>query len=239
MEDKNDKWPKQIPSLTDEQIAIRDDFMKYWLTVLPQRYGIIEKFNHGYAANKGFFKGCKTLEIGAGLGEHLAYEKLGDQDYTVLELREGLAKEIEKKYPAVTSLVGDCQEKIPAEDNFFDRILVIHVLEHLPNLPSALKEMHRVLKSNSGRLVVVIPCEGGFGYKLARSMSAKKIFERRYHQNYDWFISVEHINNSHELIEELEKVFKIEEKSYFPLKIPYVPLNLCIGMVLTKKNEGT
>ena len=230
-----DKWPKQIPSLTDEQIAIRDDFMKIWLTELPKRYGIIEKFNHGYAAKKGFFQGCKTMEIGAGLGEHLAYEKLAEQDYTVIELRPELVNEIKKKYPGVNALVGDCQEKIPMEDNSFDRILVIHVLEHLPNLPSALKEMYRILKSDGGKLVVVMPCEGGISYGLARRISAKRIFEKRYHQNYDWLISIEHINKAQELIFELEKLFKIEEISYFPLKIPSISLNLCIGMVLTKK----
>ena len=230
-----DKWPKQIPSLTDEQIAIRNDFMKHWLTELPKKYGIIEKFNHGYPANKGFFKGCKTLEIGAGLGEHLAYEKLADQDYTIIELRPELANEIKKKFPRVTALVGDCQEKIPVEDNSFDRILVIHVLEHLPNLPSALKEIHRILKSNGGKFVVVMPCEGGLSYELARRISAKRIFEKRYHQSYDWLISIEHINRPQEIIFELEKFFKIEEKSYFPLKVPSITMNLCIGMVLTRK----
>jgi ubiquinone/menaquinone biosynthesis C-methylase UbiE len=233
--ENSDKWPKKMPTLTDEQIAIRNDFIEYWLTVLPKRYGIIERYNHGYASNKGFFQGCKTLEIGAGIGEHLAYEKLADQDYTVIELRTELVNVIKKKYPKVTALVGDCQEKIPVEDNSFDRILVIHVLEHLPNLPSALKEIHRILKSNDGKLVVVIPCEGGLSYGLARCISAKRIFEKRYHQNYDWFISIEHINKPQELLFELKKLFKIEETSYFPLKIPSVDLNLCIGMVLTKK----
>lgn len=230
-----DKWPKQIPPLTDEQNAIRNDFMKYWLTVLPKRYGIIEKFNHGYAAKRGFFKGCRTLEIGAGLGEHLAYENLDDQDYTVNELREELAKEIKKKYPSVTALVGDCQERIAVDDNTFDRILVIHVLEHLPNLPSALKEIHRILKIDGGKMVVIMPCEGGLGYGLARRISAQRIFEQRYHQKYDWLISIEHINKPHEIFSELKTLFNIEETSYFPLIIPSVSLNLCIGVVLTKK----
>ena len=235
--ENTDKWPKQIPSLTDAQIAIRNDFMKYWLTVLPKKYGIIEKFNHGYAAKKGFFKGCITLEIGAGLGEHLDYENLKDQNYTVIELREELVNEIKKKYPEISALIGDCQEKISSPDEFYDRILAIHVLEHLPNLPAALNEIHRILKINGGKFVVVIPCEGGFSYELARKISAKRIFEKRYHQSYDWLISIEHINRPQEIIFELEKFFKIEEMSYFPLKVPSITMNLCIGMVLTKK-EG-
>jgi len=233
--ENTDKWPKQIPPLTDEQNAIRNDFMKYWLTELPKKYGIIEKFNHGYAASKGFFTGCRTLEIGAGLGEHLAYENLDDQDYTVNELREELAKEITKKYRSVTALVGDCQERIAVDDNSFDRILVIHVLEHLPNLPAALNEIHRILKLNGGKFVIVIPCEGGFSYWFARQISAKRLFQKRYHQSYDWLSSIEHINKPDEIILECEKLFKIEDMSYFPLKIPSVSLNLCIGMVLSKK----
>jgi len=234
--ENTDKWPKQIPPLTNEQIAIRDDFMKHWLTELPKKYGIIETFNHGYPANKGFFKGCKTLEIGAGLGEHLAYEKLPDQDYTVIELRPELANEIKKKFPTVTALVGDCQEKIPSEDNSYDRVLAIHVLEHLPNLPSALNEIHRILKSNGGKFIIVIPCEGGISHRFARYISARRVFEKRYHQNFNWLIAIEHINRPHEIFFELEKLFKIEEASYFPLKISSVSLNLCIGMVLTKKD---
>lgn len=230
-----DKWPKQIPPLTDEQNAIRNDFMKYWLTVLPKKYGIIERFNHGYAARQGFFRGCKTLEIGAGLGEHLDYENLKDQDYTIVELREELVDQIKKKNPDVSVLVGDCQKKISSPDEFYNRILAIHVLEHLPNLPAALKEIHRILKSNGGKLIVVMPCEGGISYEFARRISAKRIFEKRYRQNYDWLISIEHINKPQELIFELDKLFKIEETSYFPLKIPSIALNLCIGMVLTKK----
>jgi ubiquinone/menaquinone biosynthesis C-methylase UbiE len=231
------KWPKHIPQLTDEQIAIRNDFMKYWLTVLPKRYGIVEKFNHGYAANKGFFKGCKTLEIGAGLGEHLGYEKLNEQEYTVIELREELANEIKRKYPNIAVLIGDCQEKISSNDDYYDRILGIHVLEHLPNLPAALREIHRILKIKGGKFIVVIPCEGGFSYVLARQISAKRIFQKRYHQSYKWLVSIEHINKPDEIISELEKLFQIQERAYFPLRIPSISLNLCIGMVLTKREE--
>src|SRR5215470_14444673 len=42
-------WPKTFPVLTPEQRATSDDFMRYWHEVLPRRYGLIERFNHGYA----------------------------------------------------------------------------------------------------------------------------------------------------------------------------------------------
>lgn len=231
----NNKWPKKYPLLTSQQKVIQEDFVKYWLTVLPNKYTFIEKFNHGFPQNRGFFKNCKTLEIGAGLGEHLKYENIDQQLYVAMELRDDLAQEIRSRYPNVNTIIGDCQEKIDAKDEFFDRIIAIHVLEHLPNLPAALKEIRRVLKSNHGKFIVVIPCEGGFIYNFARDISARRIFERRYHQNYDWFIQIEHINSASEIIEEIKRLFIIEEMSYFPFKFPIIPLNLCIGMVLTKR----
>src|SRR5690349_20198224 len=45
---RSGKWPKTFPPLTEEQKRISDDFMKAWHEVLPQKYGVIEKFNHGY-----------------------------------------------------------------------------------------------------------------------------------------------------------------------------------------------
>lgn len=228
------KWPKIIPPLSEEQNRIRDDFMKYWHTVLPKKYGIIEKFNHGYPANRAFFEGCRTLEIGAGLGEHLEYEHADKQEYVTLELREEMAAEIRKRFPSVKTLVGDCQSYIPSEDQYFDRVLAIHVLEHLPNLPAALNQVHRVLK-NQGKFIVVIPCEGGLAYSMARNISARRIFEKRYNQSYDWLINVEHINRPKEMIEEIKKLFNVSHTTYFPLMVPSKELNLCIGLTLSKK----
>jgi hypothetical protein len=42
------KWPKNAPALDDEQLRISNDFMHHWREVLPQRYGALEQFNHGY-----------------------------------------------------------------------------------------------------------------------------------------------------------------------------------------------
>jgi ubiquinone/menaquinone biosynthesis C-methylase UbiE len=47
-------------------------------------------------------------------------------------------------------------------NSHFDRLIAIHVLEHLPNLPRAIDECHRVLKLG-GKFAVVIPCDPGLG----------------------------------------------------------------------------
>jgi SAM-dependent methyltransferase len=228
-------WPKTIPPLTPDQKRISDDFMHYWHEVLPARYGVVEDFNHRYPVLNAPAKFLTTLEIGAGLGEHLRYEQLNaeqESNYVALELRENMAEKIKERFPKVQTCVGDCQQTLDFPSGFFDRILAIHVLEHLPDLPAAIREMYRLCKPDSGIFSVVIPCEGGWAYSLARKISARRIFERRYKQSYDWFIEREHINLPHEILGELQKVFTLEQKSFFPLRVPAIWCNLCIGLTL-------
>ncbi|MEY2411229.1 MAG: hypothetical protein QOF48_3899, partial [Verrucomicrobiota bacterium] len=184
-------WPKILPPLNDEQRRISDDFMKHWHEVLPRKYGILDDFNHGYAVEHAPKTFLSTLEIGAGLGEHLAYEKLTpeqEQHYVALEIRENMAARIRERFPKIQARVGDCQGRLDFPDGSFDRVLAVHVLEHLPNLPAAIREMHRLCHPEHGVFSVVIPCEGGLAYTLARRISAQRIFEKRYGQPYSWFI---------------------------------------------------
>ena len=108
-----------------------------------------------------------TLEIGAGLGEHLDYERLTpDQEawYYANEFRPNMAAEIERRHPRVKVVPGDCQQPLPFADGFFDRAIAVHVLEHLPNLPAAIREIYRLLHRERGQFLVVIPCEGSPAY---------------------------------------------------------------------------
>jgi len=221
-------WPKELPQLTEEQERVRHDFMHHWHEVLPGKYSIIERFNHGYAARSAR-PGARTLEVGAGLGEHLAFEPKPHDNYWALELREQMAADIKRRYPEANTIVGDCQTRLPFDDQSFDRVLAIHVLEHLPNLPAALRELRRVLRP-AGTFVAVIPCEGGLAYTLARRISAQRIFERRYGMSYDWFVRSEHINVPSEIIDELEREFVIDKRRFFPLRIPNVAINLVVGL---------
>jgi SAM-dependent methyltransferase len=176
-----------------------------------------------------------TLEIGAGLGTHLQYESLTPEQesgYVALELRENMAEQIRARFPKVQAVVGDCQERLPFSDGHFDRILAIHVLEHLPNLPAALQELRRVCHPERGRLFVVIPCEGGLAYGLARKISAQRLFENRYHQSYGWFIEREHINRPREIMDAMAEYFEVIHRAWFPFAFPSVTLNLCIGLTL-------
>lgn len=227
------KWPKTFAPLTPEQERIRDAFMHAWHEELPKKYGVIERFNHGYVVDHAPANFVTTLEIGAGIGEHLEYERLTDaqkHNYVAVELRQPMADEIKKRHPEVQVRVGDCQERLPFNDGFFDRILAVHVLEHLPNLPAAVREMRRLCR---GHFQIVIPTEGGLAYSIARKISAQRFFEKRWPEMpYKLVIEREHMNVPSEILDVLDEHFTIEHRAFFPLLVPSVNLNLAIGLTL-------
>lgn len=218
------EWPKILPVLSDSQRKAREEFMLHWHEVLPKRYGLIERFNHITAFDCPIKKGTKTLEIGSGLGAHIEFEDLSIQEYVANELREEMADRIRAKYPLVTILTGDIQSGLDLPDKSFDRIIAVHVLEHLPNLPVALDEIHRLLKSD-GVFQIVIPCEGSPAYTLARNISARRIFEKRFKMSYDFIVESEHVNIASEIIYALNRNFIINKRKFFPL--PFIPIQTC------------
>jgi ubiquinone/menaquinone biosynthesis C-methylase UbiE len=233
------KWPKTLPVWTPDQAAIADDFMRYWHEqVLHQRYGAVERFNHEYVVRHAPREFSSTLEIGAGLGDHIKYERMSaaqTAQYTALELRDNMAAAIKERFPAVRTLVGNVEHGLDLPDGAFDRVVAIHVLEHLPDLPRALGEIHRLLDKQRGVFSVVIPCEGGLGYALARAVSSARIFRRRYGQSYRWFIEREHINSAREVVSELRARFVVRHRSFFPLGLPLMDANLCLGLTLAPR----
>jgi SAM-dependent methyltransferase len=163
---KQSVWPKQRAVLTADQQATLEDWYEHWLGLMPQQFKPIVRFNNSYPL-RTYFPNAKTLEIGAGVGEHLHHEEWKNQEYKALELRANLAHDISHNFPGVQVLVGDCEKRIDIADHSLDRVIAIHVLEHLANLPAALDEIQRILKPG-GKFSIVIPCEGGFGYALGR-----------------------------------------------------------------------
>lgn len=228
------RWPKVLPPLSPIQQFISDDFMKRWHEVLPKRYRLIEMFNHRYPlAHLPDLERWRTLELGAGIGGHLEFEPLDRQEYHCIELRPAMADEIRRKYPSAKVTVGDCQQRLPYDDDYFDRIVTIHVLEHLANLPATVAEVFRVLKPN-GIFSVVLPCDPGILYEFARKISAERLFKSQYKLPYRWLIRREHINSPAEILSLIRQRFKIFDHSYFPFRVPVTAFNLCIGLTATK-----
>ncbi len=232
------KWPKILPPLSPDMQRISDAFVQQWHVELAaqSRYGLIERFNHQFPVKHSRPGFVTTLEIGAGLGGHLDYERLTpDQEasYYANEFRLNMVAELERRHPRIKVVPGDCQQTLPFTDGFFDRAIAVHVLEHLPNLPAAIREIYRLLHGERGQFLVVIPCEGSPAYLLARRLSAQRAFERTYKMPYDLFIKREHINLPWEILAELDPYFVVQRKRLFPLPfLPFVLPNLVMGLAL-------
>ena len=149
-------------------------------------------------------------------------------------MRQNVLSVLQQRYPAVHAVLGDVEQPTPFARGYFDRIVVVHVLEHLCNLPAALVEIDRLL-GDSGLLSVVAPCEGGLAYSLARRISAKRIFEKSYGTPYAWFIEREHVNTYAEIRNELAGRFRIVEEVRWPLRALPLALNLVVGLTMVRR----
>jgi SAM-dependent methyltransferase len=231
------RWPKHPPALTAEQEAAREAFVALWHQRLPSSYRAIERFNHGFVARLPLHDGARTLEIGAGLGAHGRFEDLERQAYYCLERRPEFCGELRKLFPEDRVVCGDIQQRQPWPAGFFDRVVAIHVLEHLRDLPAALREIRRLLKPD-GYFDAVVPCEGGVAYALARKVSAERLFRRRFRMDYTPIIRNEHVSTLVEIMDALTGEFAIDVRSFFPLRVPLQTLNLCVALRLTPRPDG-
>jgi SAM-dependent methyltransferase len=227
-------WPKSPPKLSAEQERAREAFVSVWHEVLPKDYALIEKFNHGALADlPPSPTTLRTLEVGAGIGGHLPFENMSRQEYYCLEYRHEFCERL-RLLPSIKQVdEGDIQERTAYADRFFDRVVAIHVLEHLRNLPRAVDEIDRVLVPG-GIFDVVLPCEGSPAYWIARKISAEPLFQQRFKMPYGPIIANEHVNTIFEILPLLMPRFQLARKRYFPLPIPTVYPNLCIALRLIK-----
>ncbi len=98
-----------------------------------------------------------VLDVASGRG-FLSY-KLADLGHHVTSadiVQPGSAKHSKNPYFVTSEITA-----LPFPDNHFDTVVCTHTLEHIRNLPLALREVRRVCKQ---RLIVVVPCQREYRY---------------------------------------------------------------------------
>jgi 2-polyprenyl-3-methyl-5-hydroxy-6-metoxy-1,4-benzoquinol methylase len=233
------KWPKPTQKKNKYQQEVDVDWQAYFYGINRKQYSAFVNFGHQYVTRHHKPDFVTTLEVGAGVGEHFHYEHLTPEqkkNYWVNEISPEKIKELNQRWPFAKVVDIDCQKKLPFKEGFFDRILAIHVLEHLENLPAFLKEADRLM-SPGGQMFVVLPCEGWL-YTLIRWFTTQRMFESRYEMPYREYLGFEHINTVAEVVAEVRRVFDIENRHWWPLMLPSHHFNFCLGMVLKKKAGG-
>ena len=115
--------------------------------------------------------------------------------------------DIVNKNPFNQNIIHFSKSPLPFEDNSFDGITILDVLEHIYNQDEVLKEFNRLLKPK-GELIITIPKKHIFSFLDLGNL--KFVFPNLHRLSYTLFNSKEeyeykYVNNPYGLIGDIEK----------------------------------
>lgn len=120
------------------------------------------------AADFASARGLRVLEIGCGMGTDGAKFAEAGAIYTGVDLTKA-AIELARKRFELSGLEGDFKvadaENLDFADRSFDVVYSHGVLHHTPDIPRAVREIHRVLKPG-GRAIVMLYHRGSYNYRV-------------------------------------------------------------------------
>ena len=191
----------------------------------------LEKFNKKE-------KYSRVLEIGAGSAPHLEYLKHKYDEYFVLETSD-YALNIYKNMENINAKIYD-GKNLPFDNNFFDRIIISHCLEHITEPEKFLFEMMSKLKKD-GVLSISLPTDPGllwrFGRLFIRNFTLNKTYKIS-KDEYEYVNATEHVNSIFNLINLIRYNFKNQIEEYFiPFKIMLPDINLFYNVHITKHDS--
>ena len=221
-------------------------FKKNIFKNLSSRYS-----NHAYSGLMGFFmKKCHTqledyefpnkiskiLEIGAGSEPHYDFIKHKFDEYHIIET----SKDIKSETYNIPNLIVSNYDgiKIPYNDEYFDRIIISHCLEHIVNPENFLFEMMSKLKKD-GILSISLPADPGVLFRLGRLYLKIFSIKKKYKitsEEFDYMNATEHVNSIFGLHSIIKYNFKDSMKETFlPFRIKSFDLNLFYNVHIKKK----
>jgi len=182
-------------------------------------------------------KYSKVLEIGPGPHPHLSYIKHDYDKYFILEKEKNLIKNYKKIKDKRIIVKNYKTDKLPFNNNYFDRIIMSHVLEHINFPETFIFEAMSKLKKG-GILSIALPTDPGFLWRMGRLFS--KIFFIKKKQNisgreYEYVNAKDHVNAVFSLYHIINYNYgKKKIESFLPFKVKAFDLNLFYNVHIVK-----
>jgi phosphatidylethanolamine/phosphatidyl-N-methylethanolamine N-methyltransferase len=177
----------------------------------------------------------KVLEIGPGTHPHIDYLKHDFDKYYVVEKMKELSSFYDKNDQV--KFIHHEDNELPFKNDYFDRIIISHCLEHITDPEKVLKEIHSKLKKG-GTLTIGLPTDPGLMWRVGKFISANFLINKNYNftkEDYYYFTAKDHVNSIFSLIPIIKKNFdKVNFERYEPFRIPMIDLNLFYIIDITK-----
>ena len=190
--------------------------------------GMLFRWQHKLLSPKIYVNCEKVLEIGPGFEPHIKFTKLKFKEYYCLEIDKNIEYKnyYKNNFPSIVFDTYD-GKNLNFSDNFFDRIIISHTLEHILDFENFLNEMVRVIKPGCV-ISIASPCDNGFLWRFGRY-----ILKKTYHKikktseiDYNYLMAKEHVNTIFQIISVLKKKFNIHKELYLPFRIKIIDINL-------------
>lgn len=181
-------------------------------------------------------KYSKVLEIGPGFHSHINYLNHDYDNYYIIEKEKDKLLFHKKIQNKKIKLLTYKKNKMPFKKNFFDRIIMSHVLEHISNPEKFIEEAMEKLKKG-GVFSIALPTDPALLWRMGRLFS--KIFFIKKKQNisskeYDYINALDHVNSVFSLYSILNYKYKNKIESYLPFRIKSFDLNLFYNIHIIK-----
>jgi len=195
-------------------------------------------FDRGHIHASKFNKYNKVvLDFGCGNGYHYDFEKKYKfKRYIFADNNKETVKQLKNKYNPKDVLLNR-SIKLDLQDNSVDYIILSHILEHVDDFESQLKEFNRILNKD-GMLLVTAPCDPGFFWNTLSKYSPNRLKLKKIGLDYDEVMNSEHINKFLDIKNKLNKYFIPKNEIYYPLSfIKNHNFNLMMFGDYVKKNK--
>jgi len=208
--------------------------------------------DHAYSGLMGFFMNhchkqlenfkfskniSKVLEIGAGSAPHYKFIKHSYDEYHIVETSNTVLEKYNDN-PKVKATNYD-GKILPFENNYFDRIIISHCLEHIYYPEKFLFEMMKKLKTG-GVLSISLPTDPGLLFRLGRFYLKLFSIKKKYKlssKKFDYMNATEHVNSIFNLYSIIKYNYPdLAKESYLPFKVKSFDLNLFYNVHIVKKN---